>query len=127
MKVIGELERELIVDVRVVAQPGEQHHRLARAAPVQHLQLDPGCDLDEADLVRRVVRARRRLEVRCQCAVGAANASSATAPSKDSRNDCIIISGILPNTGRPPDAGSAPDCASARLGLVRSKYPAEFL
>src|SRR5262245_34868310 len=47
VKVGGELERELVVHVRVVAGAREQHHRLACTAPVDHLQVDSagyGCD-----------------------------------------------------------------------------------
>src|SRR5262245_7178234 len=35
VKVVGELERELIVHVRVVAGAREQHHRLACTTPVE--------------------------------------------------------------------------------------------
>jgi hypothetical protein len=65
VKEVGELERELIVHVDVVAEPREQHHRCARTAPVDHLELDPGCNRDEAYRVRRGVHAHRRLALRC--------------------------------------------------------------
>ena len=43
----GELRRELAEGVRVVAQASQENQRPARAAPVEHLQLDAFLDGDE--------------------------------------------------------------------------------
>jgi len=59
MKAVGELLRELVEDMRVVTQAGEQHHglRLVLAAPIHHLQPHAGLHLDEPRLVRRGIPA----------------------------------------------------------------------
>ena len=55
VKVIGELEREAVVDVRVVAEAGEQHHlaKIPRAAPIENLEPDARLDFHERHLVWR--------------------------------------------------------------------------
>jgi hypothetical protein len=63
MKIIRKLEGKWIIDVRVVPQPGEQHHGLGlvRAAPVQHLKPDARFDLDERHVVWCGITACGRL------------------------------------------------------------------
>src|SRR5579864_8639442 len=49
VKAIGEVERELVKDVRRVAEAGQQDHRWALAAPIEHLERDALLDADERD------------------------------------------------------------------------------
>jgi hypothetical protein len=63
MKIIGKLECKPIVYVRVVTEPGQQHHCISpvRAAPVHHLKPDARFDLDERHFVWCGIAACRRL------------------------------------------------------------------
>jgi hypothetical protein len=89
MKIIGKLEGQGIIDVRVVTQPGEQHHGLGlvRAAPVQHLHPDARFDLDERHVVGCGITAGGRLS-------------------------CRLVSGLCPD-GRVVQAGLAPATRAA--------------
>ena len=43
----GELRREVVINMRGVAQTGEENKRASAAAPIEHLEVDAGLDGDE--------------------------------------------------------------------------------
>src|SRR5918999_261708 len=60
-KIVSELVGKIIPHVGVVAEPGEQHHGLTRAAKVQHLELHAGLDGHERHFVGRGIETGGRL------------------------------------------------------------------
>src|SRR5579862_4982785 len=61
----GQLRREPIEDVGVVAKPGQQNNRASRAAPIEHFQLDTRFNSDELDLVRGRIERHGRAGSPC--------------------------------------------------------------
>src|SRR5262249_53064437 len=108
-KVVGELKRELIVHVRVVAAAREQHHRLACTPQSMTSRSTPRVTVTKRIVCGVLSTHAAVLFSVAHAAIGAPNVSSAAALSKDSRSDCVVFIGILPPpAGRPRRFGRDP-------------------